>query len=104
MVVAAPADRLLEAAPVCGPAARGGDGRHAAGDDARPRVLHEKATAWLYVAGGAFLIALKETYELVEGHEWPTAVFWVLVVVMFGIAAVNTAVRMSRTHQLVANE
>lgn len=60
-----------------------------------------KATAWFYVAGGAFLIALKETYELVEGHEWPTALFWVLVVVMAGIAAVNTAVRMSRTHQIV---
>lgn len=60
-----------------------------------------KATAWFYVASGAFLIALKETYELVEGNEWPLAVFWVLVVVMAGIAATNTAVRMSRTHQLV---
>ena len=63
-----------------------------------------KATAWFYVAAGAFLIALKETYELVEGHEWPTAVFWVLVVVMFAIAAVNTAIRMSRTHQLAQAE
>jgi len=61
-----------------------------------------KATAWFYVAAGAFLIALKETYELVEGHEWPTAVFWVLVVVMFGIATVNTAVQMSRTHRVIA--
>jgi hypothetical protein len=60
-----------------------------------------KATAWFYVAAGAFLIALKETYELGEGHEWPTVVFWVLVVVMFAMAAVNTAVRMSRTHSLV---
>ena len=60
-----------------------------------------KATGWFYVAAGAFLIALKETDELVEGHEWPTAVFWVLVVVMLGIAAVNTAFWMSRTHQLV---
>jgi hypothetical protein len=60
-----------------------------------------KATAWFYVASGAFLIALKETYELVEGHEWPTFVFWILVVVMAGLATGNTAVRMSRTHQLV---
>jgi hypothetical protein len=60
-----------------------------------------KATAWFYVASGAFLIALKETSELVEGHEWPTAVFWVLVVVMAGIATANTPVRMSRAHQLV---
>jgi hypothetical protein len=63
-----------------------------------------KATAWFYVASGAFLIALKETYELVEGHEWPTWVFWVLVVVMAGIATVNTAVRMNNTHQLVEQE
>ena len=63
-----------------------------------------KATAWFYVAAGAYLIALKETYELIEGHEWPTWVFWVLVVVMAGIATGNTAVRMSRAHQLVEQE
>jgi hypothetical protein len=63
-----------------------------------------KATAWFYVASGAFLIALKETYELVEGHEWPTWVFWVLVVVMAGLATGNTAVRMSRTQELVEHE
>ena len=60
-----------------------------------------KATAWFYVASGAFLIAIKETYELVVGHGWPTIVFWALLVVMAGIAATNTAVRTSRTHQLV---
>ncbi len=63
-----------------------------------------KATAWFYVASGAFLIALKETYELVEGHEWPTFVFWALVVVMAGIATGNTAVRMSRDQELVDHE
>ena len=76
-MVADPPGRVLEAARVLEPAAGGGHG------------------------GGAFLIALKENYELVEGHEWPTALFWVLVVVMAGIAAVNTAARMSRTHQIV---
>jgi hypothetical protein len=60
-----------------------------------------KATAWFYVASGAFLIAIKETYELVEGHEWPTWVFWVLVVLMAGVATGNTAVRLSRTQALV---
>ena len=63
-----------------------------------------KATAWFYVAAGAYLIALKETYELIEGYEWPTWVFWVLVVVMAGIATGNTAVRMNHTHQLVEQE
>ncbi|WP_213813799.1 hypothetical protein [Glaciihabitans sp. dw_435] len=41
-----------------------------------------KANGWLIVAAGAFLIAVKETYELVELVEWPIAVFWVLVVVL----------------------
>ena len=37
---------------------------------------------WFYVAAGAFVITLKETRELVEGHHGPTAVFRVLVLVM----------------------
>ena len=40
------------------------------------------ARGWMLVGGGAFLIALKETWELVEHEEWPEPVFWVLVVVM----------------------
>jgi hypothetical protein len=56
--------------------------------------------AWLLVAGPLYQAA----QELDEGHEWPTAVFWVLIVVMFGIAAVSTAVRISRTHQLVERQ
>lgn len=58
------------------------------------------ATGWLYVAGGAALIAVKETWELAEGSEWPTWAFWGLVVLMVGVAAGNTAVRMRRTHQM----
>jgi len=41
-----------------------------------------KATGWLIVALGAFFIAIKETWELVELYEWPIAIFWVLVVLM----------------------
>ena len=55
-----------------------------------------KATGWLTVAGGAVLIAIKETWELGEHYEWPTAVFWVLIVVMFIVSVGNTAARMSR--------
>src|SRR4051812_35647846 len=36
-----------------------------------------KATGWLYVALGALLIAVKETWELVEYNKWPTWLFWV---------------------------
>ena len=41
-----------------------------------------KAFGWALVAAGAFCLALKETYELVESHDWPVTVFWVLVVLM----------------------
>jgi hypothetical protein len=40
------------------------------------------ARGWTLVGLGALLIALKETYELIEHYEWPLAVYWVLVVVM----------------------
>ncbi len=40
------------------------------------------ARGWMFVALGAWLIAWKETWELVEHEEWPTAVFWVLLVAM----------------------
>ena len=32
--------------------------------------------AWLYVAVGAALIAVKETWELHETYEWPVWAFW----------------------------
>ncbi|TPW72803.1 hypothetical protein [Schumannella sp. 10F1B-5-1] len=61
----------------------------------------DKATGWMFVAGGAALIALKETWELVEHYEWPLWVWIVLVLVMAALAVVNTAVRMARTRELV---
>jgi hypothetical protein len=51
-----------------------------------------KANGWVIVAIGGFLIAVKETWELVEDFHWPQWVFWVLVVVM-PIVAVSSAVR-----------
>jgi len=44
--------------------------------------FQNKAHGWFAVAGGAFLIALKETGELVELYELPTWVFWVAIVVV----------------------
>ena len=38
--------------------------------------------AWLYVAAGASLIAVKETWELHEAYEWPEWAFWLGVVGM----------------------
>jgi hypothetical protein len=55
-----------------------------------------KAHGWFMVALGAFLIAIKETWELREAYEWPIAVFWVLVVVAAVAAVGHTARQMLR--------
>ncbi|MFC4946143.1 hypothetical protein [Pseudonocardia sp. GCM10023141] len=62
-----------------------------------------KATGWFFVAGGAALIAVKETWELVELSEWPHALFWVLIVVMPLLCVVNTAVRSGITRHAVTS-
>lgn len=64
--------------------------------------FHNKATGWFFVAAGAFLIAVKETWELHEHEEWPLAVFWVVVVLMPFVAAAYTAIRTGRGDRLVA--
>ncbi|WP_394940172.1 hypothetical protein [Psychromicrobium sp. YIM B11713] len=51
-------------------------------DDARLMVSYiNKATGWITVGAGAFLIAVKETFELTEELHTPGWVFWVIVVV-----------------------
>jgi hypothetical protein len=40
----------------------------------------DKAAGWLLVAAGAFLIGVKETWELVEHSDWPVWLFCVLIV------------------------
>lgn len=59
-----------------------------------------KATGWLLVAGGALLIATKETWGLVSEYEGPVWVFWVVAIVMATLAASFTAARMSRSHRM----
>ncbi|RYU13431.1 hypothetical protein [Nocardioides iriomotensis] len=59
-----------------------------------------KARGWLIVGAGAFLIACKETWELVEGHHWPEAWWWVLVPLMALLSVawtVGNAVRQDRS-------
>jgi hypothetical protein len=57
----------------------------------------DKATGWLFVACGAALLAVAETWALREHYRWPVAVFWVLLVGMPALCAVNTAARMERS-------
>ncbi|MBA8793925.1 hypothetical protein FHX74_001530 [Friedmanniella endophytica] len=60
------------------------------------------ATGWLFVAGGAFFIALKETWELAEVYELSVLLFVLAVVVMFALCALHTIVRLRGTHQMLA--
>jgi hypothetical protein len=60
-----------------------------------------KATGWFTVAAGAFLIALKETWELVELYELPVVVYWVAVVVLSIAAVSNTVARMLRADEIL---
>jgi hypothetical protein len=61
-----------------------------------------KVRGWMLVGTGGLLIAVKETYELVEGHEWPTWVFWVLVVVMTLGAASQAAFQSAQDERAAA--
>lgn len=62
-----------------------------------------KATGWMLVAGGAALIAVKETWEVVELLHWPPAVFWIAVVAMSLLALGNTVVRIRTADQMIAD-
>ena len=42
------------------------------------------------MAAGATLLAAGETWQIIEHHRWPV---WLLIVVMLGVAVLNTAVR-----------
>jgi hypothetical protein len=56
--------------------------------------FRNKATGWFTVAVGGTLLAIGETWQIVEDHNWPVWLFWLLVVVMLAGSVLNTAVRM----------
>lgn len=60
-----------------------------------------KSTGWFLVGAGGFLIAVKETYELVEVMEWSVVLVWVLILVMALLSVVNAGLRMRRSQQVV---
>ena len=63
-----------------------------------------KANAWFVVAGGAALIAVKETWELIETWEWPVWVFWVLIVVCPILCVGNLVARAIQSEQALGHE
>lgn len=60
--------------------------------------------AWLYVAVGASLIAVKETWELHETYEWPEWAFWLIVVGMVVFCVGTTVARTRRRHHRPGRE
>jgi fatty acid desaturase len=58
--------------------------------------LSDKANAWLIVAGGAFLLAVAETWSLRQSYAWDEWVFWLLVVAMAAACALVTSYRVHR--------
>ena len=60
------------------------------------------ARGWLVVAGGATLIGVKETWELVEIAGWPTFVTGVIAAVALLVSVGNAAVTASRTDRILA--
>ncbi|MES2169427.1 MAG: hypothetical protein V4479_01710 [Actinomycetota bacterium] len=65
-------------------------------------VFLDKARGWFIVAGGAFFIAVKETWELIHLLDWHVATFWVLVVILPFAAVAYTAISLSRSQKMLA--
>ncbi|HEX4063166.1 MAG TPA: hypothetical protein VHY58_19310 [Streptosporangiaceae bacterium] len=55
--------------------------------------FRSKATGWFTVAIRATLLAAGETWQIVDHYDWPVWLFWLLMVVMIGLALLNTAVQ-----------
>jgi hypothetical protein len=70
----------------------------------RTLAFFNKARSWMLVAGGAFFIAVKETWELYElvEEDLSVVVFWGALVVMSALAALTTVVRVRQTSAMLA--
>jgi len=66
--------------------------------------VREVLNAWVYVAAGAALIAIGETWGLRESYEWPEWVFWVLAAFMLVFCGALTRFRTRRRHARPAGD
>jgi hypothetical protein len=55
--------------------------------------FQSKAIGWFTVAGGAALLAIGDTWHVVQQYGWPTWLFWLLVAVMLVVAVLPTAIQ-----------
>jgi hypothetical protein len=56
--------------------------------------FQSKSVGWFTVAAGATLLAVGDTWHVVQGYGWPGWVFWLLIAVMLTAAVLTTAVLM----------
>jgi hypothetical protein len=61
-----------------------------------PDSFSNRATGWFAVAAGAFLVALKETWDLAEHAELAVPTYWAVVVLALLVSQANVTVRMLR--------
>jgi len=47
------------------------------------------------VAIGATLLAIDQTWQVIDRYHWPMWLFWLLIVLMLGASVLNTALRMN---------
>jgi len=61
-----------------------------------------KATAWLFVAGGSTLLALQETYSLMKPKHVSDIILFIIVLVVLFIASIlNTVFRITRSNGIL---
>ncbi|HEY4225462.1 MAG TPA: hypothetical protein VGM70_06580 [Pseudolysinimonas sp.] len=63
-----------------------------------------KANGWLIVAGGASLLGVKETWELVETWDWPVWIFWVLIVLCPLLCVAYLVTRFVQSERMLGHE
>ena len=55
--------------------------------------FQSKAIGWFTVAAGAALLAVGDTWHVVQQYGWPVWLFWLLIAVMLVVAIIPTAVQ-----------
>ena len=63
-----------------------------------------QATGWLFVSGGALLLALKEGYEVSEHYELPLGWYALGSSVLLALSLLNAAARIRRTDAIVEHK
>jgi hypothetical protein len=64
----------------------------------------EKAKGWLFVAGGALLLATKETYGFSHDLHLRRLIFFVVVLVMATVSVVGTILRIARSEKMLSKK